>query len=204
MPKHLTRKKRARPAGKDKENFVSHQEISSTPPDVEEDNDGDLADTANSNVLNAADNNIESGSKRFAHPRGIQMLNEPLSSRHSNDKGVVDEEGVESVEKSNEEKIWVQCNACEKWRSLPGHVDPKTLPEVWSCELNSYDSLRNNWFAYSKNYNSADDQKHTSLKRFVKLWTKRLQNADRAEHKLDDAWSKKKEQLATCRWNLSS
>ena len=42
------------------------------------------------------------------------MLNEPLSSRHSNDKGVVDEEGVESVEKSNEEKIWVQCNACEK------------------------------------------------------------------------------------------
>ena len=37
--------------------------------------------------------------------------------------------------------------------------------------------------APEENYNSADDQKHTSLKRFVKLWTKRLQNADRAEHK---------------------
>ena len=39
MPKHLTRKKRARP-GKDKEVFVSHQDFSSTPPDGEnEDNE---------------------------------------------------------------------------------------------------------------------------------------------------------------------
>ena len=50
------------------------------------------------------------------------MLNEPTSSRHSNDKGVVDEEGVESVAKSNEERIWVQCNACEKVSHVNIHV----------------------------------------------------------------------------------
>ena len=37
--------------------------------------------------------------------------------------------------------------------------------------------------APEENYHSAEDQKHTALKRFTKLWTKRLQNADRAEHK---------------------
>jgi hypothetical protein len=36
MPKHLTRKKRARPS-KDKEAFTGHQDISSTPPDAEDD-----------------------------------------------------------------------------------------------------------------------------------------------------------------------
>ena len=42
------------------------------------------------------------------------MVNELTSSRHSNDKSAVDEEGVVTAEKADEERIWVQCNACEK------------------------------------------------------------------------------------------
>ena len=33
-----------------------------------------------------------------------------------------------------------------KWRSLPGHVDPNTLPDVWSCEMNTSDPLRMSWY----------------------------------------------------------
>ena len=75
MPKHLTRKKRAKPS-KDKEAFTGHQDISSTPPDGEDDDNeyctsffvdsvfatiiiytkcsGDFADSAGANVLNTS------------------------------------------------------------------------------------------------------------------------------------------------------
>ncbi|GAB1290349.1 Zinc finger CW-type PWWP domain protein 1 [Apodemus speciosus] len=34
--------------------------------------------------------------------------------------------------------IWVQCSSskCEKWRQLPGNIDPSVLPDDWSCEQN--------------------------------------------------------------------
>lgn len=42
-----------------------------------------------------------------------------------------------------DDRVWVQCNTCDKWRSLPNTVDPTLLPDIWFCELNSYDSERN-------------------------------------------------------------
>ena len=36
----------------------------------------------------------------------------------------------------------VQCNACEKWRYLPSHVDPESLPEEWLCKDNVWDAAR--------------------------------------------------------------
>lgn len=42
-----------------------------------------------------------------------------------------------------DDRVWVQCNTCDKWRSLPNTVDPTLLPDIWFCELNVYDSERN-------------------------------------------------------------
>ncbi|XP_052024617.1 zinc finger CW-type PWWP domain protein 1 [Apodemus sylvaticus] len=35
--------------------------------------------------------------------------------------------------------IWVQCSSpkCEKWRQLPGNIDPSVLPDDWSCDQNT-------------------------------------------------------------------
>ena len=38
---------------------------------------------------------------------------------------------------------WVQCDKCEKWRKLPGHIDPDALPDVWECRLASWCPLYN-------------------------------------------------------------
>jgi CW-type Zinc Finger len=42
-----------------------------------------------------------------------------------------------------DDRVWVQCNTCDKWRSLPNTVDPAMLPDIWFCELNIYDAERN-------------------------------------------------------------
>jgi hypothetical protein len=35
---------------------------------------------------------------------------------------------------------WVQCEKCEKWRKLPPHISSDELPDVWYCELNTWNS----------------------------------------------------------------
>ncbi|CAN0548020.1 unnamed protein product, partial [Ectocarpus sp. 12 AP-2014] len=34
---------------------------------------------------------------------------------------------------------WAQCDRCLKWRRIPWHIDPETLPELWTCENNTWD-----------------------------------------------------------------
>ncbi len=46
----------------------------------------------------------------------------------------------------------MQCNSCNKWRSLPHTVDASSLPEVWVCGMNKYDKLRSNCEAEEENY----------------------------------------------------
>jgi hypothetical protein len=42
-------------------------------------------------------------------------------------------------ETSTEEAVWVQCDSCSKWRSLPSHIKPEELPDEWKCSMNIWD-----------------------------------------------------------------
>jgi hypothetical protein len=45
-----------------------------------------------------------------------------------------------AVEVKQEAEVnWVQCDSCEKWRSVAPHIDQDELPEQWFCHLNSWD-----------------------------------------------------------------
>lgn len=79
-----------------------------------------------------------------------------------------------------DEPVWVQCNTCDKWRALPCTVDVNSLPDIWTCDQNIYDLERNNCEAAEETYKQTDAQ----LKSFLKLWVKRIRNADRAEVRL--------------------
>jgi hypothetical protein len=48
-----------------------------------------------------------------------------------------------AVKEVEDDRVWVQCNTCDKWRALPNTVDPALLPDIWFCELNTYDDNRN-------------------------------------------------------------
>lgn len=85
------------------------------------------------------------------------------------------------------ERVWVRCNTCDKWRSLPSTVDPSKLPDIWTCDLNVYDSERNNCDAPEESYKLPSEEEHLQLKSFLKVWAKKLKCADRAESRLSSA-----------------
>lgn len=88
-----------------------------------------------------------------------------------------------SAAPASTEPVWVQCNTCDKWRSLPCTVDPNTLPDIWTCDLNVYDPERANCEVPEENYNKEEDV-NAPQKQLLRLWLKKLRCADRAENRL--------------------
>ena len=84
------------------------------------------------------------------------------------------------AKQQEDEKPWVQCNICDKWRALPKNVDIDTLPDLWTCSMNIWDSQQNNCDAPEESYELVDEE----LKSFCRLWTKKLKSVDRAESRM--------------------
>jgi hypothetical protein len=87
-----------------------------------------------------------------------------------------------------DDRVWVQCNTCDKWRALPSTVNPDALPDIWTCSLNIYDPDRMSCDAPEENYYANDDTETSAnlqLKSFLRLWCKKLRTADRAEQRLN-------------------
>eukprot|EP00600_Ochromonadales_sp_CCMP1393_P004079 CAMPEP_0174995692 /NCGR_PEP_ID=MMETSP0004_2-20121128/24307_1 /TAXON_ID=420556 /ORGANISM="Ochromonas sp., Strain CCMP1393" /LENGTH=663 /DNA_ID=CAMNT_0016250017 /DNA_START=310 /DNA_END=2301 /DNA_ORIENTATION=+ len=98
------------------------------------------------------------------------------------------DKGKGSKDKAVEdEKVWVQCNECDKWRALPSSVDPDSLPDIWTCDMNHYDPLRMSCGAPEESYKLPEEEQHVPLKSFLKVWTKKLKCTDRAENRLSTA-----------------
>lgn len=56
------------------------------------------------------------------------------------------EDGEEDAEQSDvsvDDRQWVQCDSCGKWRILPSDIKISSLPNHWYCHLNTYDPKRN-------------------------------------------------------------
>ena len=79
-----------------------------------------------------------------------------------------------------DDRVWVACNKCDKWRALPSSVDSKTLPDIWVCSDNVYDPDRAHCEAPEERFQQQDAE----LKEFFKVWSKRLKNSDKAEQRL--------------------
>ncbi|RYH02943.1 hypothetical protein EON65_47515 [archaeon] len=95
------------------------------------------------------------------------------------------EKSSNSNTSSSKEPVWAQCNNCDKWRSLPPTVDPNSLPDIWTCDMNIYDPSRANCDAPEEQYEKEEDQATTHQKAYLRLWLKRMRSADRAEARLN-------------------
>lgn len=99
---------------------------------------------------------------------------------------------AEKIKAREEEdlRVWVECDKCGKWRALPATVDSSMLPDIWYCELNTYDTKYN---SCSKEEEKAADTAEVEaeqeakaavndtvgLRAFCGLWAKRLKCADK-------------------------
>jgi hypothetical protein len=72
-------------------------------------------------------------------------------------------------------------DTCAKWRLLPSTVDVASLPDIWTCSMNIYDPELASCDAQEESYKESPEPK---LVDFLKLWTKKLKDGDRAEGKL--------------------
>ena len=59
---------------------------------------------------------------------------------------------------------WVQCERrnCKKWRKVPMHVNMKTMPEKWYCEMNTWDLDRASCDAGEDTDSEAEGQSNKS------------------------------------------
>ena len=60
-----------------------------------------------------------------------------------NERAAVAAAAAAAAAAPEDDRVWVQCNTCDKWRALPSTIDPALLPDIWFCELNVYDTTRN-------------------------------------------------------------
>lgn len=49
----------------------------------------------------------------------------------------------DKVEEEEDGVGWVQCDKCNKWRTLPQNVSSDNLPDNWDCTMNTWDSNLN-------------------------------------------------------------
>ncbi len=81
--------------------------------------------------------------KEKMHPRPDDRGLEPGKKKKKRKRMEGDEEGEQSDE-SVDDRQWVQCDSCGKWRILPSNIKISSLPKHWYCHLNTYDPKRNN------------------------------------------------------------
>jgi hypothetical protein len=79
-----------------------------------------------------------------------------------------------------DDRVWVACNKCDKWRALPSTVDSKALPDIWVCSDNHYDPTHASCDVPEETFKQSDAE----TKDFFKVWSKRLKNTDKAEQRL--------------------
>ena len=63
-------------------------------------------------------------------------------------------------------------------------MDVDKLPDIWTCDLNTYDPERMSCDAPEESYKDSEEEKNAPLKSFLKVWVKKLKCNDRAEQKL--------------------
>jgi hypothetical protein len=87
----------------------------------------------------------------------------------------------DDLDDADDDRVWVQCESCNKWRALPPTTNTASLPDKWYCSLNIYDKQRNHCGAPEEVYN---DDASAPLRSFFKLWHKKLKSAERDDKKL--------------------
>jgi len=90
-----------------------------------------------------------------------------------------DRGGGDDSDEDEDDRQWVQCNKCDKWRALPPTLDSSTLPDVWTCDMNTHDPAHNNCEAAEEKYTD-----NLQLRSYLKIMVKRIKNVDRAEARL--------------------
>ena len=77
-----------------------------------------------------------------ATPQKVSSNEEPHGVKSSDSEGVQAVSGgsapVPKVGKSSPEKLWCQCDHCEKWHVVPPSIDLDSLPDQWYCSMNTW------------------------------------------------------------------
>lgn len=85
---------------------------------------------------------------------GIMKVLETFGDKTSS-RGVVDNSQFDNILPPEMPTAWVQCEEenCRKWRRVAWHVDVNSLPDYWTCSMNSWDPENASCKAPQDSYN---------------------------------------------------
>jgi hypothetical protein len=151
----------------------------------------------NHNIHNNNHNNNHQQSNHATHNNSNNNNNAATHTTHTNNTDTNITSNTANNNNENSNGVWVQCNLCEKWRLLPSHVIPESLPEVWTCDQNIFDPLRNHCAAPEEDYSREEEMAGNDSRQlgsqdipgkvFVAKWLRKLKNTERAENRFISA-----------------
>jgi len=100
--------------------------------------------------------------KEKTTPKQEEKLEKPKKKRKRKEE---EEEEVKPSDASVDDRQWVQCDSCGKWRILPSEVKVSSLPKHWYCHLNTYDPKRNHCGAPEQTAKQANKEWRKARKR---------------------------------------
>jgi len=136
-------------------------------------------------------------SGRKAAQQAKERMNPNLSEKKKKKrKRMEGEPENDHSDESVDDRQWVQCDSCRKWRILPSDVQVSSLPKHWYCHLNTYDPKRNNCNAPEQTAKQALKEWRKARKRAKQQRLAEMQAMETPEATEKDAQPDSKKALA--------
>ena len=80
---------------------------------------------------------MDAEKKNAPKPKAVKEKSQKLKAESEAEKNSKQNLGVTAAQAEKPLPVWIQCGSCKKWRVVYDCADPSTLPDEWTCSMNS-------------------------------------------------------------------
>ena len=92
---------------------------------------------------------MDAEKKNAPKPKAVKEKSQKLKAEGESEKNSKQNLGVTAAQAEKPLPVWIQCGSCKKWRVVYDCADPSTLPDEWTCNMNSGMGFRHTCIVYT-------------------------------------------------------